>query len=191
MSDIKLAGQKIKALCEMKNISTAELAERCALSPVLLEKMMAGEYFPSIGTLVRISRCLGERLGTLLDDQQNLGPVIYRKEVTVKPLGDTDKQKAGHLDLDIYPLAASKSGRHMEPFLIHLKPSLEQEIAFSSHEGEEFIYVLEGRVQISYGNDVYVVSAGESIYYDSVVTHNVHSMDNQPATVLAVVYAPF
>ena len=61
----------------------------------------------------------------------------------------------------------------------------------SSHEGEEFIYVLEGCIEINYGKDVYVLTQGDTIYYDSIVNHNVHAGSNCTAKILAVVYAPF
>jgi quercetin dioxygenase-like cupin family protein len=60
----------------------------------------------------------------------------------------------------------------------------------SSHEGEEFIYVLNGNVKILYGNSSYTLSAGDSIYYDSIVEHLVEAADHNPAKILAVVYTP-
>jgi quercetin dioxygenase-like cupin family protein len=61
----------------------------------------------------------------------------------------------------------------------------------SAHEGEEFIYVLSGEIEISYGRERYRLAQGDSIYYDSVVDHNVHSANGEPAVILAIVYAPF
>lgn len=191
MSDTKRLGQKIQSLCETKQITLDDLAERCSLTPAMIDKILEGKYIPSIGTLVRISRCLGERLGTLLDDQENLGPVIHRKNDSAESLGFTDKEKPEHSDMEVFPMAARKSGRHMEPFIIDLKPSSGNDIQLSNHEGEEFMYVLSGSVEINYGKDTYIISAGDSIYYDSVINHNVHSLNNTDATVLAVVYAPY
>ena len=133
MSDTIRLANKIRSLCETKQITADELAERCGFTPQMIEKIFEGKFIPSIGTLVRISRILGVRLGTLLDDQENLGPVVHRKNDPVQPLGFTDKEKPEHSDLDVMPLAASKSGRHMEPFIIDLKPSSSREIKFSNH----------------------------------------------------------
>ena len=60
----------------------------------------------------------------------------------------------------------------------------------SSHEGEEFIYVMEGVVEIAYGKKKHVIEAGDSIYYDSIVPHHVHGFEGQAARILAVVYTP-
>ena len=60
----------------------------------------------------------------------------------------------------------------------------------SSHEGEEFIHVMEGTVEIAYGKKHHVIEAGDSIYYDSIVPHHVHGFQGQAAKILAVVYTP-
>jgi quercetin dioxygenase-like cupin family protein len=78
----------------------------------------------------------------------------------------------------------------MEPFMIEMEPSNQTDYKLSSHEGEEFIYVLEGEVEINYGKELYHLKTGDSIYLDSVVAHNVHAAGNQKARVLGVVYYP-
>jgi len=78
----------------------------------------------------------------------------------------------------------------MEPFIIEIEPTAETDYKLSSHEGEEFIYVLNGKVEIHYGKEVYQLNEGDSIYLDSVVAHNVHAYQNQKAKVLGVIYYP-
>ena len=58
------------------------------------------------------------------------------------------------------------------------------------HEGEEFLYGLEGEVEIAYGDELYVLHPGESIYYDSIVPHQVRAHEGQGAKFLACVYTP-
>jgi len=77
----------------------------------------------------------------------------------------------------------------MEPFLIDIYPSSAQDTKLSAHEGEEFIYVLSGEIEIVYGTETYRLGAGDSIYYDSIVAHHVHCSGDRPAQMLAVVYA--
>ena len=79
----------------------------------------------------------------------------------------------------------------MEPFIIDINPTVETDFVQSSHEGEEFIYVLNGKIEIKYGKSVYTLSEGDSIYYDSVVDHHVHAAEDSPAKIMAVVYASF
>ena len=78
----------------------------------------------------------------------------------------------------------------MEPFLVELSPSDESARKTSSHEGEEFVYVLEGKVEIIYGKEIYNLSEGESIYYDSIVQHDVKAAGSSSAKILAVVHEP-
>ena len=93
--------------------------------------------------------------------------------------------------LDFYSLAAHKRDRHMEPFLINIHPGQGKAPVLSSHEGEEFIYVLSGVVEIHYGKESYHLNEGDSIYYDSIVPHEVRAANGVEARILAVVYAPF
>ena len=79
----------------------------------------------------------------------------------------------------------------MEPFIIDVQPSEEKEFKLSAHEGEEFIYVLEGEINIAYGKETYELKAGDSIFYDSIVKHHVHGTPGKAAKVLAVIYIPF
>ncbi len=76
----------------------------------------------------------------------------------------------------------------MEPFIVDIRPGA-KDATLSTHEGEEFIYVLEGEVELRYGSDSIKLAAGDSVYYDSIVPHRVSSA--APAKVIAVVYAPF
>lgn len=78
----------------------------------------------------------------------------------------------------------------MEPFLVTIKPSPTQEPILSSHEGEEFMFVLQGSVKINYGKETYVLHQGDSIYYDSIVDHLVSALTEEPAHIVAVIYTP-
>ena len=101
----------------------------------------------------------------------------------------SERTNAVNSDLDFYSLAQNKADRHMDPFVIDIFPASEEEVKLSSHEGEEFIYVLEGKVEIQYGKDTYELEVGDSLYYDSIVAHHVHSHEGK-AKILAVVYTP-
>jgi len=191
MSAIKNVGYKITLIRHQKNISTNELAERCGFSAAMMEQIEQNETIPSLGHLIKVARALGVRLGTFLDDMDQLGPVINRNGDMKKGASFSNKNSTASLNLDFFPLASDKSGRHMEPFIVEINPASDSDFVQSSHEGEEFIYVLSGNIEIRYGKNIYTLSEGDSIYYDSVVDHHVHSADDSPAKILAVVYAPF
>jgi len=77
----------------------------------------------------------------------------------------------------------------MEPFIVDIQSGESKALPKSSHEGEEFIYVMEGRVTVAYGTDVFLLGKGDSIYLDSIVEHLVTTPDQQ-ARILGVVYVP-
>jgi quercetin dioxygenase-like cupin family protein len=93
--------------------------------------------------------------------------------------------------MDYFALARQKAGRQMEPFIIEIQPSEEKVYKLSAHEGEEFIYVLSGELEIEYGKETFTLKEGDSIYYDSIVEHHVHGVTGKAAKILAVVYIPF
>lgn len=193
MSSNSIVGFKIKGLRESKNISIEELSERSGLSVEQITSIENEQYLPSLGPLIKVARALGVRLGTFLDDNDSLGPVVCRAEErelnsSISFSNDaTDARK----HMEYHPLAKQKTGRHMEPFIIDIQPSEEKEFKLSAHEGEEFIYVMEGEVEIEYGKEKYVLKEGDSIFYDSIVKHHVHGAPGKAAKILAVIYIPF
>jgi transcriptional regulator with XRE-family HTH domain len=191
MNTNKIVGSRIKSLRESKSITLEEMAERTGLDIEQITRIEENKNLPSLAPLIKIARVLGVRLGTFLDDDDALGPVVARKKNYKEGVSFSTNQTASHTHMDYYPLASDKSGRHIEPFIIQVAPRDENgNFLLSSHEGEEFIYCLEGLLEITYGNDTYLLENGDSIYYDSIVAHHVHAADSQGAKILAVVYTP-
>ena len=193
MGNNKIIGAKIKNIRESKQLSIEEVAERSGLGIEQIERIEGNLDFPSLAPLIKIARVLGVRLGTFLDDQAELGPVVCRKKDSeADGIGFTNNATQGHKHMDYHSLSQDKSGRHMEPFLIEIAPSEEgEDFILSTHEGEEFIYVLNGVVEINYGKNTYILEEGDSIYYDSIVAHHVHAAADNWALILGVVYTPY
>lgn len=191
MTKEKTVGEKIKQIREMKKVSLEELAERSGMDISLILKIEQEKNVPSLAPLIKIARSLGVRLGTFLDDSDSYGPVVVRSGEYQKGVRFTSQASETREHLNFYSLAFDKAGRNMEPFIIDIEPGSQSNYMLSSHEGEEFIYVLDGEVEINYGKEIYKLCKGDSIYLDSIVLHNVHAGNNQSARVLAVVYAPF
>ena len=193
MGNNKIIGAKIKNIRESKQLSIEEVAERSGLGIEQIERIEGNLDFPSLAPLIKIARVLGVRLGTFLDDQAELGPVVCRKKDSeADGIGFTNNATQGHKHMDYHSLSQDKSGRHMEPFLIEIAPSEEgEDFILSTHEGEEFIYVLSGVVEINYGKNTYILEEGDSIYYDSIVAQHVHAAADNKARILGVVYTPY
>jgi transcriptional regulator with XRE-family HTH domain len=190
MADKHSLGEKVRTIRESRSMSTEQLAERADLAPELVAQIESGSLIPSLSPLIRIARSLGVRLGTFLDDQEQVGPVVSRSGDKHTVVRFSGREQTLHSDLDFFSLAANKAGRHMEPFIVEVHAGSAQGVRTSTHEGEEFIYVISGEVEILYGRDTYRLSSGDSIYYDSIVPHHVHSAGDTEARILGVVYAP-
>ncbi len=193
MSEKNRIGSKVKTIRQSRNLSIEDVSERSNLSVETITNIEEGALVPGLTPLIKIARVLGVRLGTFMDDQQDLGPVLVRSkenkdENHITRFSERNNAKAS--DLDFYTLAQNKADRHMDPFLIDVFPPSGEDVKLSTHEGEEFIYVLNGEIEVIYGKDRYELGAGDSIYYDSIVAHHLLSLGDTPATMLAVIYTP-
>ena len=186
-------GSKIKGIRETKNLSVEEIAESSGLSTEQITAIEDGQTLPSLGPLIKIARALGVRLGTFMDDNDALGPVVTRAADRERDSsisfsnGATDARR----HMEYHPLAQQKAGRHMEPFVIDINPQEGLQYQLSAHEGEEFIYVMQGEIELVYGKETYHLHEGDTIYYDSIVKHHLHGAPGKSAKILAVVYIPF
>jgi transcriptional regulator with XRE-family HTH domain len=179
---------RLNAFRNERKLTVEELASRSGVSADEIKAIESGAHSPSDRPLVKLSRALGLRLGTFLDDEEVTGPIVVKggKAAEVMRVTESDSQKIG--TLSFYSLARGKTGRAMEPFIVDIRPGA-KEATLSTHEGEEFIYVLDGEIELRYGSETIKLSVGDSVYYDSIVPHRVSS--SAPAKIVAVVYAPF
>ncbi len=195
MSSANIVGHRIKTIREKRQMTIEDLAAAipgdAAANVKLVESLERGDLVPSLTPLLQIARALGVRLGSFLDDQTGNAIVMTKS----RDVAETSRFVGSNLgeqqaELAFHSLAANKADRHMEPFLIDVQPH-HGEAVLSTHEGEEFIFVLDGEIEIAYGRETYRIAAGDSIYYDSIVPHHLHAAGNAPAKILAVVHAPF
>lgn len=163
------------------------LAERSGVSADVIAAIEDGDVMPALGVLVKLSRALGQRLGTFMDDQFHPDPVVVCA-------GAREQERALHKacsagGFTYFPLARGKSDRHMEPFFIEI--AADATVEPSSHEGEEFIVVVSGEVELDYGGETRVLKPGDSAYYNSVVRHGVRAAGGGSASIYATVFTPF
>ena len=185
----QLIGKKISTLRELKKIETEDLARKTGLSVEQLDSIESGAFLPSLGVLIRVTRALGIRIGSLLDDTIKEGPAVIRSNEHWSASSFSTSEVENREHLTFFSLAPNKAGRHMEPFIIDIIPDEKNRQLKSSHEGEEFIYVLEGKVRVHYGNEIFDLGKGDSIYLDSIVNHLV-TTEKDKARILGIVYVP-
>ena len=181
--------QRIEYFMGKREISLKQLAELTGLETGFLSTMLKENVYPPLGPLMKIARALGVRLGTFLDDQESTDPYIVRKadrEAEFSVLGGKDKPTA----LKFYSLGKGKTDRHMEPFFVEILPESAREKKLSSHEGEEFITVHKGSIEVIYGKESHLLHKGDSVYYNSVVPHYVSCAGDEKAEIHAVIYIP-
>jgi transcriptional regulator with XRE-family HTH domain len=190
MSDEKNhIGQRVATLREAHAISQEELAQRTGMTLAELQAIESSGTAPNLSPLIKITRALGMRLGTLLDDDNGMGPVLTRANA----LSASSRHAAletgpATSPLDFFSLAEGKISRHMDPFIIDVAPNTPREL--DTHEGEEFIYCMQGAIKIEYGKETYLLGPGDSLYYDTVIPHQVRGAGDGVSRILAVVYTP-
>ena len=183
-------GQHIRNVMEGKGLSTEVLAERTGLEKTFLQELLQDNVSPSLGPLLKVARALGVSLGTILDDHTGDDPLIVRRNRRAEKLSML-REKDSPVASRFYSLGTGKTDRHMEPFFVELLPESSKHKTMSSHEGEEFIIVYSGKVALVYGEKVYQLESGDSVYYNSTIPHNVSCLGDQIATIYAVLYIPW
>ncbi len=185
----KTLGARIAAFRQNNGITREQMAERTGLDEAFLRAVEEQDLYPSLGPLLKIARTLGVRLGTFLDDKVSQDPLIVRLAERQQELV-THRGDQGPADTVFYSLGRGKTDRHMEPFFVEIGPRQGEPARLSSHEGEEFIVVVSGRVELTYGQDRFVLEPGDSMYYNSVVPHHLTALDGEMASIHAVLYFP-
>ena len=187
----KAIGKKIKQLRSAQKLELEELAKSAGIATSQLLRIEDEGVVPSISILIKIARTLGVRPGTILDGVEQTGAVVTTKEDNRLLLCSENNLGAAHNNLNFISLAPNKPERNLEPYIVCVAYTVADPHATSSHEGEEFIYVLEGDIEVRYGTEVHILHEGDSIYYDSIVPHKVSSLSpDTNARILAVTYMP-
>lgn len=191
MSEQQSIGRRIRAFREERGLSIATLARDTGLSEGFLQKLEEDMAYPAIGPLQKIAIALEVRLGTFLDDKVTRDPVITR--AADRP-GDGDPAFLANSmpppSYHYHLLGKGKSDRNMEPVILTITPTDTVRLSASSHQGEEFVYVLEGELLVAYGSERHILGPGDTIYYNSVLPHYVYSANGRPVRILAVTYNP-
>ena len=180
-------GERVRMYRERLDMSIYDLSQKSGISEDVINSIEKGEVLPALGVLTKLSRALGQRLGTFMDDQFKPDPIITRAgELDAVKVAHAGKTEAGY---SYYSLAVGKPDRHMDPFRVEFAPDAQP--MQSSHEGEELIICISGKVELTYGNESTILEPGDSAYYNSVVKHRVCSAGDDPASIYGIVFMPF
>ena len=174
-------GQKIRALRTERGMTLDDVVARSGLTKSWLSKVENFRVTPSLPGLIQIAEGLGVPVSSLfegLEVRPNL--VLVKSGEGVQITRDREVSNIAYESL-----AHERTDRAMDPFVLTVPAGGGRSKAMS-HEGEEFLRVLSGRVQFHYGDDVHDLAAGDSLYFDASTPHRLANPTSMPAEVLCV-----
>jgi transcriptional regulator with XRE-family HTH domain len=181
-------GKRIRMYRERLDMSIYDLSKKCGVAEDTINSIEKAEVMPALGVLTKISRALGQRLGTFMDDQFKPDPIITRAaDLEAARVAGEGMNEFGYAS---HSLAIGKPDRHMDPFRIEFSAD-GSDVGESSHEGEELIICLAGEVELTYGGEKTILKAGDTAYYNSVVKHSLKAVGGKPASIYGIVFMPF
>ena len=177
-------GQRIRKIRKEKELSLAEISNMTGFDQAFLSGIEKNEIQPQLGTVIKLSKALDSAFGRLISGVGEKLYSITRKDERRTVSRSTSKRSKKQL-YTYKSLAPDVKGRHMEALIVQLEEDPEKEI--SIHEGEEFIFVLNGEVVLEIGDDKYELQPGDSAYYLSTTAHHIAAKKGR-ATILAVLF---
>lgn len=179
---IEEIGERIKSLREERQLSLEQLSNLTGFDIELLSNIEGNKVQPQLGTLMKLAKALDSAFGRLISGVGDKHYSVTRKGEQ-KVVSRSTSQKGKRQIYRYKSLAPEVKGRHMEALIVQLEENPDDKM--SVHEGEEFIYVLDGIVSLKIGDDIFELDRGDSVYYLSTTPHLVASKSGK-STILAV-----
>jgi transcriptional regulator with XRE-family HTH domain len=181
-------GQKIRALRQERRMTLQELSESTGLSKPLLSQIENDQVIPPIATLLKIAKGVKVGIHHFFEEEGDRRRYVLHRagEATLTPRRSGNDQPQGYL---YRSLAHGLRHKTMEPFLVEFLVKEWDDSYFYSHEGEEFIYLLEGGLEFHLGEEVLRLAPGDSIFYDSSLPHGYVCLGEGRARAVAVLYS--
>jgi quercetin dioxygenase-like cupin family protein len=169
-------GERIRKMRESQTVDLDSLAKITGYTPEYLKEIEEGKVSPPVGALIQISRALAVDSATLLAEEKKKERIqSYRKRTKAY------SYKA---------LTPGAEDKHLWAYLVTLDPKKEHEMVAYKHEGEEFVYVLEGKVEIKVADETSVLKKGGTLHFNSGLPHNLRNLSAKQAQLLVVVFTP-
>src|SRR4030066_1088312 len=174
--DEKSFGAKMKQLRQLRKISFETLANKTGLSHRYLREIEEGKIIPPVSAVIQISKALSIDSGSFLSAEEQEALAKKRKESFYK-------RTQVYSYKTLTPDAETK---HMKAFLGTIDPRQDHRMVDYRHEGEEFIYVLRGTVEVSVGENQNQLKKGENLHFDSGIPHKLRNLGDEEAELLVV-----
>jgi len=185
--DMKI-GERVRSLRKAKGLSVTDVSEQSGITESTIHGIESHLVSPPLGNIVSLAKVFGVTVGDFFGEGGDSPYCIVRSDdrKTVSRFNSADNKVGGY---SYESLGQKKKNRHMEPFLVTLRPTESSQIEPNQHIGEEILFILEGKVEIKLLDRTEILNPGDSIYYDSTMPHVVSCYGPEPATMLAVIYA--
>jgi len=178
-------GQRIRAARQEHGLTVRDISSRTGIDEKTLKFIESDELTPPLGQLVKLGKALDMKMGYFISPGVQK-PITVTRQSQRRPVARYGEKLSAKYGYTYESLAPEKADRAMEPFIVRLMPTKADES--STHDGQEFIYVLDGRVKVQVGTHVELLDKGDAAYYDSNRPHVVKAAGQKPATILAVIY---
>jgi len=165
-------GDRLKHLRINQKRTLQEIADACELSRSMISKIENNKTIPSVATLVKIAQALGTNISKLLEQDTFLNAIITTKQTAEERLTSTDK------GYSIFPYGSEYHEKNMQPFLFVSKKGQVKPHQLS-HEGEEFIYIIQGEMKMQVGEVEYLLKTGDSLYFNSLLKHGIQPISDE------------
>jgi transcriptional regulator with XRE-family HTH domain len=185
MIEIKIA-KKIRQLRLEQRMTQEMLANKTGFSKAFISKIENHNTSPSIASLSKIATALGVSISTLLDEgpEENQDIVLVRRGQRKKIVGP-----GSDIGFSYESLAHKKKKKTMEPFIIKYPPGSHAPKLFE-HKGEEMVFVLRGKIKLIYGNKIFILREGDTIYFNPSIPHRGESIGKTEGVGLCVLVPP-
>ena len=180
-------GLRVKKARENHGLSVFDVYLRTDINIELLSQIEAGKVVPPLWAVIKLAKAFDLKMGYFISGEEEKAYTIVRRDDR-KVTSRYDSSREKQYGYAYEHLAPHKTDRYMEPFLVSLEPS-ETEEERSTHDGQEFIFVVQGEMEVRLGEARHILQPGDSIYYDSTVPHLVKCHGKETTKILAVLYA--
>ena len=178
---------KLRTLRLRRSMGLTQLAEHTGFSPAMLSRLENGRLIPTLPTLTRIALVFGVGLDYFFSDprKRHVVAISRRDERKVFP----SDPKATSVSWSFESLDFRANERKLNAFLAHFHPVPEQKLTPHFHPGVELLYLIEGKLEMTIGVDTIQLSAGDSVYFDSLQKHTYRSLVKKLCTAIVITTA--
>ncbi len=172
-------GKRLASLRRKKKLTLKHLANETGLSTAYISQIEKGEKIPPVAVILQLSRALEIDSGVLLKQEKRLAG---RKSAE-------DYQKRTE-DYSYETLTPEAQHKHLKAFRVFIDPKSDHKGVSYQHLGEEFIYVLKGKIEVMVGENKNTLGPQDSLHFNSSIVHKLRNVSNQKAELVVVLYSP-